>query len=310
MRVLVTGCCGYLGSVLVSHLLAAGQEVIGVDSLLYGPGPLLAWLGNPLFTFHREDIRRLRREVVGEVDAVVHLAALVGEPVCKKCPGQAWAINAAATHRLVGLLQPGQRFLYPNTNSGYGTTDGQEECDERTPLAPLSDYARSKCEGERAVLCHDNVVSVRLATVFGPSPRMRLDLMVNHFTTVLARERVLHLFEPHFLRNFIHVGDVARVFGHFLHHSHLRGVYNAGLPQANLTKLELAHTVCDILGLPHSAVLIGQGQDPDQRNYRVSNERLLATGFFFQHTLEEGIKQVAQLGTLFEPVALEAMRNA
>lgn len=312
--VLVTGCAGYIGSTLVRHLLDAGHVVIGVDALIYDNGhAVLPYLSDPHFLFYRQDVRDTRglRPLIHAADAVVHLAAVVGAPACDKDPETAVAVNDLATLQLVKALGKSQKLIYPNTNSGYGETDGTSECTEDDPLNPVSVYGVSKCDGERAALAHNNAVSLRLATVFGASPRMRLDLMVNSFTAHLAAPHPLPLtiYEPNFKRNFVGVQDVCRAMLHALDNWHLTGVYNLGLPSANLTKLGLAAAICDTLGLSEELIRTGEGTDPDRRNYLVSNQKIIDTGFLFGHRLSAGIMEVAAMVPLFTDRQLAQMKN-
>jgi nucleoside-diphosphate-sugar epimerase len=330
MNVLVTGCAGYIGSTLVGHLLRAGHHVVGVDNLMYGNGAaLLPYLGHPVFEFYRADVRHGWMDwLVSEADAVIPLAAIVGAPRCDRQPRDAEDVNWKAVRRLAVNMRPGQRLLYPNTNSGYGETDGGRMVTEDDPLAPISVYGRTKCAAESAVLHHPNSAVLRLATVFGASPRMRMDLMVNDFAGKVWAEQLtrstmpgfgsgsrrgpaLTVFEPHFKRNFVGVQDVARAFLHLLEHPDLHGVYNLGLPTANLTKLQLAHAVCGALCVdPTSMVAVGEGTDPDRRNYLVSNDKILSTGFTFTHDLTDGVREVAQVVETHGAAQLAAMRNA
>lgn len=322
--VFVTGCAGYVGSVLVGRLLRAGCKVIGVDDLSVGsPHALLGHVANPRFEFHRLDVRdfpSLMMAGADKADVVVPLAAVVGAPACQKRPEYAKEVNQDAVGALVKRLSRDQRVVYPNTNSGYGETDGSSECTEADPLSPISVYGVTKCEGEKYVLDHPNSVVFRLATVFGASPRMRLDLMVNDFAYKLsllrkadfyrALSNPFTVYEPHFKRNFVGVQDVARAFIYAMQHPETKGVYNLGLPTANLTKMELAHRVCDVVGVPRELVAVGHGRDPDRRNYIVSNAKLLATGFKFEHGLDDGIREVAAISKMFTHEQAAAMRNA
>jgi nucleoside-diphosphate-sugar epimerase len=329
MSVLVLGGAGYIGAPLCHFLLRKGRRVVCVDSLRYGNVEALGGLwGVPGFTFVQADIRDIEsyRAHLKTADAVVNLAALVGAPVCDKFPEEALEVNQVAVHHLVKALSPNQRLIYTNSNSGYGATDGTSEVDENSPLTPLSVYARTKCEGEKAVLEHPDSVSFRLATVFGVSPRMRFDLLVNDWTRRLvrlgeiAKQPELHsfpvfrIFEPTFCRNYVHVQDVVRAIFHALEHSWgpfaLRGVYNCGNPDANRTKWELAQTICKEIGLDECVLAVDpQSKDPDGRNYRVSNAKLLGTGFLFRHILEEGILEVARYVSLLNRERVHEMGN-
>ena len=317
--VLVTGCAGYVGSVLVGRLLDAGYRVVGVDSLVYDNGPaLLPHLGRPRFEFVAADVRDVPAvaALAARCDVVMPLAALVGAPACDRdadARRAAEAVNCTAVRGLVAGLSRDQLVVYPNTNSGYGETDGSRACTEADPLAPISTYGRTKCAGEDAVLGHPRAVSLRLATVFGASPRMRLDLLVNDFTARLVRAGRLELFEPHFVRNFVGVRDVARAFLHmagWLERGGAGGAYNLGHPDLNLTKRALALTVAGLLGLGPACVTTGPGTDPDRRNYLVSNDKVLGTGFRFEHDLGDGVRAVAAAVRAHTPDQLARMRNA
>lgn len=297
LSVLVTGCCGYLGSVVVRHLLEnSNVKVVGLDSLRYHgcTEGLLANLGHPRFVFLRRDVRDLSswKTTLDHADVVVHLAALVGAPVCNRFPDEARSVNADATVAIAKEI--GSRpLVYANTNSGYGTTDGSRPCREDDAMVPISTYGQTKCEGEKAILQCPRGTSLRLATAFGPSPRMRFDLMVNDFTNRLMQpEGNFLLYEPHFLRNYVHVQDVARAVVHVLEEG-LWGAYNVGLPEANLTKMQLATAICGWVGTPTDRIVVGDGRDPDQRNYCVDNSRLLSSGFRFAKTLEGGVRELA-----------------
>ncbi len=314
--VLVTGCAGYIGCVLTERLLDAGCRVIGVDNLAYRQEKaLLHLLAHRRFTFYKADVREESKVnmLAWSADAVIPLAAIVGAPACDKNPERARYVNYEVIHGLVKSLSPRQRVLYPNTNSGYGATDGTSECTEESPLRPVSLYGETKCMAEDTVLSHPNGVAFRLATVFGVSPRMRMDLLVNDFAEKLSRIKskrygVLEIYEPHFNRNYVGVEDVADAFL-FMIGRPTRGVFNLGLPTANMTKLQLAHRVCDVLGMSRTAVVEGEGKDPDQRNYLVSNDKILKTGFQFRHLLDRAIRDVARVCGLFDEDETKLMRN-
>ena len=248
-HVLVTGGLGYLGSIACDHLLAAGYRVTALDNLMYGAGQqgLYHLCANPLFDFIKGDVRdeAVMRPALKDADAVLHLAGVVGAAACDRDPVLATTVNLDAVKLLNRLRSPAQRVVFPNTNSGYGATSGQAYCTEDTPLEPISLYGRTKVDAERELLGSAGAVAFRLATVFGVSPRMRLDLLVNHFVHAAVKDGYLVIFEKDFKRNFVHVRDVADGFVFALqNHDRLAGrAYNLGLDSANLSKEELALTV-------------------------------------------------------------------
>jgi nucleoside-diphosphate-sugar epimerase len=296
-RVLVTGGLGYLGSILCEHLLAAGHQVQAVDNLMYGVGQqgLFHLCANPAFNFVKGDVRdeSLMRGLVRDADVIIHLAAIVGASACDRDPLLATSVNLEAVRLLSRLRSPRQIVIYPNTNSGYGATSGESFCTEESPLRPISLYGRTKVEAESLLLQQPNTVALRLATVFGMSPRMRLDLLVNHFVYTAFKEGYLVIFEKDFKRNFIHVRDVADCILHCIVHAEsMQGrTYNVGLDSANLSKEELALKVKEhVPGFYiHFAAI---GQDPDKRNYIVSSQRLHKVGFTPGRSLDDGIKEL------------------
>ncbi|MCB1775982.1 MAG: NAD(P)-dependent oxidoreductase [Candidatus Competibacteraceae bacterium] len=293
--ILVTGGAGYLGSILVPELLAQGYRVRVLDNFLYRQNSLAAVCAHPAFTVVNADIRAesTLRALLTQADIIIPLAAIVGAPACARDPVGAHSVNVDAIRMMLDRLSPDQRVLMPTTNSAYGTGDEQHECTEESPLRPISQYAREKVEIEQRLLQHENAISFRLATVFGMSPRMRLDLLVNDFTYRAVTDRALVLFEAHFKRNYLHVRDVTRVFLHALDRfAVMRGqIYNVGLSDANLSKWELCQ--CIQRYLPDFTFMEAPiGQDPDQRNYLVSNAKIEATGFRPAFSLEEGIQEL------------------
>jgi nucleoside-diphosphate-sugar epimerase len=318
--ILVTGVAGYIGSVLTGHLLAEGVKVIGVDNLMFRNGhAILGYMGNQNFEFYHHDVRDWTyvNKLATQADIVIPLAALVGAPICSRLPDEATHANFIAIRNLVTNLSPRQRVVFPNTNSGYGQTDGTTQCTEQDALTPISHYGRTKCDAEHIVLERDNAVVMRLATVFGVSPRMRFDLLVNDFTERLHRirdgktvDRTLTIFEPHYKRNFVGVQDIARAFLFMASRQWLRGIFNVGLDEANLSKIQLAHRICDTIGLDRDVVVTGEGTDPDQRNYLVSSAKIEKENFVFHHTLTCGIQEVAQMCDMFDVEATSHMRNA
>jgi len=295
MRTLVTGGAGYIGSVLVPTLLSDGHSVTVVDNLLYGQTSLLDVCHDPKLTIIRGDARDkavMQRAVDGQ-DVLIPLAALVGAPLCAREPEAACSTNVGAIELLLQLRQPDQKVLYPNTNSGYGLGQGESACTEESPLEPISIYGRTKCQAEQMVLDSGNSVTFRLATVFGVSPRMRLDLLVNDFTYRAVSDGFVVLFEAHFKRNYIHVRDVARAFQHAMaNFEAMHGEpYNVGLSDANLSKSELCERIRQqVPGFYFTEAAVGE--DPDKRNYIVSNAKIEATGFQPEFSLDAGITEL------------------
>jgi nucleoside-diphosphate-sugar epimerase len=232
---------------------------------------------------------------LAKADAIVPLAALVGAPLCDRDAVAARTTNLDAIRMMCRIASKDQWLLLPTTNSGYGIGEKDKSCTEETPLRPVSLYGSTKVEAERAVLERENSVSFRLATVFGMSPRMRLDLLVNDFVYRAVHDRTVVVFEGHFRRNYVHVRDVARVFDFGLEHfERLKGkAYNVGLDDANLTKLELCAAIKNVV--PQFVYLEAAiGEDPDKRDYTVSNARLAQTGFKMQWSLERGIRELVK----------------
>ncbi len=294
-RILVTGGAGYIGSILVPALLAHGHQVTVLDRFLFSDTSLLACCASPGFVVVRGDCRdeRTMATLLPDHDVIIPLAALVGAPLCDSDRIGAVSTNLEAIRLLCRLASSSQRILFPTTNSGYGIGRPGEPCTETSPLAPVSLYGETKVEAERVVLDRGSAITFRLATVFGASPRMRLDLLVNNFVYRAVTEASVVLFESHFTRNFIHVRDVARVFLHGLDQfEQMQGrAFNCGLDDANLTKRELCERIA--VHVPGFTIIDAPiGRDPDQRNYVVSNARLAATGFQPTWTLDDGIREL------------------
>jgi nucleoside-diphosphate-sugar epimerase len=297
MRLLVTGGAGYLGSVLVPALLDEGHHVTVLDAFLYGQTPLLDRCHDGRLTIVRGDARdpALLREHLAAAEAVLPLACLTGAPACDRDPVGARSVNLDAIRTLLGLRSRDQWVLFPTTNSGYGVGEAGVFCTEESPLRPVSLYGRLKVEAEQAVLEGPNTLSFRLATAFGASPRMRLDLLVNDFTYRAVTDGFVVLFEAHFKRNYVHVRDIARVFLHGLaDFERMRGApYNVGLSDANLSKAELCEEIRKHVPRFYW-VEAPVGRDPDRRNYVVSNARIERTGFKPQVSLEAGIAELVK----------------
>jgi len=295
LRILVTGGAGYLGAVLCERLLDAGHHVTVLDSLLYQQNSLFHLCANPRFEFVHGDARD--NSVVGvlakDADALIPLAAIVGAPACDRDPLLARSVNLEAIRLLNRVRSSGQLIVYPTTNSGYGTKTGDVFCTEETPLEPISLYGQTKTQAEQELLQSPNVVTLRLATVFGMSPRMRLDLLVNHFVYAAATDGYLVIFEKDFKRNYIHIRDVADCFLYCIENSNRMAgrAYNAGLDAANLSKQELALSIKK--HVPKFYIHFAEvGSDPDKRNYIVSNQRLREAGFEAKRSLDEGIVEL------------------
>ena len=294
-KVLVTGGAGYLGSVLCEHLLSAGYRVTVVDTLFYGQSSLLHFCANPQFDFVFGDCRdeKLMSGLVKNHDILLPLACIVGAPACDRDPLAARTINVDAVRLLNRLRSPQQLVIYPTTNSGYGVKTGDVFCTEETPLDPISLYGQTKSDAERLFLDSPNAITLRLATVFGMSPRMRIDLLVNHFVYAAVTDRYLVIFEKHFKRNYVHIRDVADCFLHcILNSTKMVGrPYNCGLDAANLSKEELALRIKQYI--PDFYIHFAEvGRDPDRRNYIVSNQRLREAGFVAKRSLDDGIREL------------------
>lgn len=295
MRILITGGAGYIGSVLVARLLERGHQVTVLDTLMYKQLSLLHHCTEPRFEFVRGDARdeRILKQHLPDKDVIIPLAAIVGAPACDLDPQLTRSLNHEAIVLLNRLRARDQRVIFPCTNSGYGTKSGELFCTEETPLDPISLYGVTKVAAERELLGSDTVITLRLATVFGVSPRMRLDLLVNDFVYKAVTQGFLVLYEQHFKRNYIHIEDVARCFCYCIDHfDEMKGEpYNVGLNEANISKGELALKIKEHWPrlYIHAAEI---GEDPDKRNYIVSNDKINRKGFIAEHSLDDGIEQL------------------
>lgn len=295
VHVLVTGAAGYIGSILCEHLLDAGYQVTAVDNLMYGQHSLLHLCGTARFEFVFGDVRDegLMRGIVKDADVLIPLAAVVGAMACDRDPWLARSVNLEAVRLLNRLRSPRQLVVYPTTNSGYGTKSGDIYVTEDTPLDPISLYGQTKVQAEVDLLEFPNVITLRLATVFGMSPRMRVDLLVNHFAYAAVTDGYIVIFEKDFKRNYVHIRDVADCFVHCIENAgRMTGrPYNVGLDAANLSKEELALKVKEYV--PNFYIHFSEtGTDPDRRNYIVSNQRLRDAGFEARRSLDEGIQEL------------------
>lgn len=295
MNILVTGGAGYLGSIMVPDLLAAGHKVTVLDDFMYQQSSLNHVCNHPAFSVVKGDIRieGAVLPLLKKSDIVIPLAAYVGAPLCNQDPVGAQTINHDAIIMMLRHLSKNQMVLMPTTNSAYGSGDENNFCTEESPLKPMSKYAIDKVEVEKELMQHENAISFRLATVFGMSPRMRIDLLVNDFVYRAVYDRFIVLFESHFKRNYIHVRDVSRAFQHGIANiDKMKGqIYNVGLSEANVSKWELCeHIKKQIANFVFVEAAVGK--DPDQRNYIVSNAKLEATGYKTSITLAEGIAEL------------------
>ena len=295
MKILITGGAGYLGSIMTPHLLGLGHEVTVLDNFLFRQNSLADCCQHDSFNIVRGDCRDadVVKPLLKDADFIIPLAALVGAPLCNDDKAAAESVNHGAVKLICDLASTDQRIIMPITNSGYGVGEEGQFCTEETPLRPITLYGKTKVAAEEEVLARDNSLSFRLATVFGMAPRMRLDLLVNDFVYRAVNDRALLIFEGHFKRNFIHVRDIARVFEHALENFEtMKGQpYNAGLEEANLSKLELCAKINE--HLPKFVYVEAEvGEDPDKRDYIVSNQRLLGTGFKTEWDLDRGIREL------------------
>ena len=301
MNILITGGAGYIGSVLVPMLLARGHGVTVLDNFMFRSNRLMDCCIYENFRVIRGDCRdeSTLRSALKDADVIIPLAALVGAPLCDRDKVGAETINRGAVELLCRIASKEQRIMIPNTNSGYGIGEHGKFCTEDSPLRPISLYGVTKSQAEQAVLERGNSLSFRLATVFGTSPRMRLDLLVNDFVYRAVVDRALVVFEGHFKRNFVHIRDVAAAFEFALENfERMAGKpYNLGLDSANLSKLELCAEIKK--QVPQFTYIEAPiGEDPDKRDYIVSNARLLATGFTPQHSLQSGIVELIKAYTI------------
>ena len=312
MKVLITGGAGYLGSVITRNLLKK-HEVIVYDNLMYNQTSLVDLSYNPNFTFHYGDVREWSKlkYIVEQCDVIIPLAALVGFPSCEKDKELATSINLTQIQNIVDVLTDDQKILFPNTNSGYGTRTNKGEVDETDELTPISHYGVTKCDAEDYILENSNGIIFRLATVFGSSSRMRLDLLVNEFVYKLLTDKYITIFEKTFVRNFIHIQDVANVFDYMIdnYDKHKGEVFNVGLSDTNINKQQLVERIQKYI--PNISVTYSDYyEDPDKRDYIVSNKKIESTGWKPEFTLDDGIKELIQAYQMIVPQESSHYRNA
>ena len=298
-NILITGGAGYIGSVLVPELLQDGHNVTVLDNFIFGQSSLNHVCYHPNFRVYRGDVRieADMLPLMKDADIIIPLAAYVGAPFCDRDPIGATTTNKDAIFMMMKYLDKDQVIIMPTTNSAYGTGDN---CTEESPLNPISRYAIDKVEVEKVLMNHSNATSLRLATVFGMSPRMRIDLLVNDMTYRAVYDGFVVLFESHFKRNYIHVRDVVQAFKMAIAQETMRGqIYNVGLSSANVSKREL----CDIIKtyVPRFEIVEAEiGKDKDQRNYVVSNKKIELEGFKPNYNLNNGIQELLKGFTMIK----------
>ncbi len=295
MKILVTGAAGYIGAVLVPRLLSEGHQVIALDNFMYNQTSLLDVCYHDQLTIVRGDTRdkNVMTNLMKNADAIFPLACLTGAPLCTKDPMGAQAILLDAVKMILELRGKDQRIIFPTTNSGYGVGERGKHCTETTPLRPVSLYGKLKVDAEKAILDAGGGITLRLATAFGISPRMRLDLLVNDFTYRAVYDKFVVLFEAHFHRNYIHVRDISKAFIHALNNfdKMKNQPYNVGLSDANLTKLQLCQEIKKLVP-DFYFVEATIGEDPDKRDYIVSNEKIEKTGYRPDVSLQKGLQEL------------------
>lgn len=304
VTVAITGAGGYIGSILCERLLRDGYKINALDDLSVGDVNLFHLAENPNFQFSRGDARDKDAvsDLINDADVIIPLAALVGAPICARDPERAESTNFGAIRLVNELRSNDQLVVYPNSNSGYGTQTGESFCTEETPLQPISVYGVTKVNAENLLLDSPNVITFRLATVFGTSPRMRTDLLVNNFTHLAVTDGYVVIYQKDFKRNYVHVRDVADCFAYALENSGsmIGRPYNLGLDSANLSKAELAELIKE--QVPNFYIHYAEvGEDPDKRNYIVSNERLRNAGFEASRSLESGVEELIKAYRMIGP---------
>lgn len=313
MKILITGGAGYLGSVITGKMLERGYSVTVLDKLIFNQTSLLQYTSNPNFKFIHGDVRNqsLLEKLCLDSDVIIPLAAIVGFPACASEPELAREINFTQIFNIVKYTKGlNKKILYPNTNSGYGIGIGQTECTEESPLNPISVYGSTKCEAENFLKSNTDAIMFRLATVFGVSPRMRTDLLVNDFTYKAITDKYIVVFEKNFKRNFIHIQDVADVFLFMLENydKHKGEIFNVGLSTANLSKQELLEKIQQ--HVKNFAVSYNDYyEDPDKRDYIVSNTKIESTGWSPKWDIDMGIDELIMAYQMIVPRMGAEFRN-
>ena len=293
MKILITGGAGYIGSVLANDLLNSNNHVTIVDTFSYNENSLSHICNNKKLKIIKSDFRDFSsyKDDLNSSDIIIPLAGLVGAPMCKRYPHEAKSINLDSQIKILNEISEQQRVIMPTTNSAYGTSNGKI-CNEESKLNPVSTYAKHKVQVENELMQKNNRISFRLATVFGMSPRMRIDLLVNDFVFRAINEKFIVLFEHKFYRNYIHVRDVSNafLFGIKNFENLKNNIFNVGLSDANLNKLELCEKIKEFIDFK---IIIDEiEKDPDQRNYIVSNKKIEKFGFKANYSLDDGIEEL------------------
>lgn len=313
-NIVITGGLGYIGSqILQGSRSSNGVKIKVFDSLRWDQGPLVypVLKNRPGYSFYKESVLDWSdglKRAIDSADVIIPLAALVGAPLCDQYPEEAVAINQKWYEKLLDLLHK-QLIIYPNTNSGYGTT-GDDVCTEETPCNPISLYGQTKQEAEKTLLSsYDNAIVFRLATVFGWSYRPRLDLLVNNLTLTAMEDGVIELFDGHYRRNYVHVQDVADAFFFaFRHRKKMKGqIYNLGNDEINMTKKELVSRICEMTGATYKET--DSKTDPDKRDYLVSSKKLNSLGFRAERELEEGIREIMTFKSFLPEKYIYSLKN-
>ena len=313
MKILITGGAGYLGSVITGKMLVSGHQVTVLDKLIFNQVSLLSYTSNPNFKFIHGDVRNegFLKKLCEDADVIIPLAAIVGFPACAAEPELAEEVNFNQIRNIIKFTEgKGKKVLYPNTNSGYGIGEKQTECTEESPLSPISVYGKTKCDAENILKEKTDAIIFRLATVFGVSSRMRTDLLVNDFTYKAITDKYIVVFEKTFKRNFIHIEDVANAFLFMLENydTYKGEIFNVGLSEANLSKQELLEKIQTHVK-DFAVVYDDYYEDPDKRDYIVSNKKIEATGWKPEWGLDRGIKQLIMAYQMIVPKMGAEFRN-
>jgi len=297
-KILITGAAGYIGSLLTTRLILLGYNIIALDNLSLNKNSLSHLFLYNNFSFIDGDVRdkKLISKLIKKVDFIIPLAALVGAPLCKKFPKLTMQTNLLSIEFMLKKINKNQKIIYPNTNSGYGIGKKDKFCDENSPLNPISLYGKTKVEAEKIIIKHRNSVVFRLATIFGYSYRMRTDLLINFLVKEAVTKKKIKIFEPHFRRNYVHISDVVDAFIFtIINFKKMRGkIFNLGLSNANLTKIQLANTIKNVLKKTKIEILKNR-KDPDKRDYYVSNKKLEKHGYKAKTSLKTGIKELSNI---------------